>query len=433
MFYGTLPTINNGDTIGKSCDFWNRYEEDLALARDVGSNAFRFSLEWSKIEPKRGSIDQSAIQRYQQIIRCIRKNGMEPLATLHHFVHPQWFEELGAFEKEENISLFLDWVRTAFENFGSEITSWATFNEPGVYIFSGYCMGSFPPGKHFRFGLAGRVLKHMMICHSEAYNLMKSLPGGDKAQIGIVHNYMPFEARRGRYGFFVWWTRVLAKLCNVCWGNDILLDYLGTGQLNWQPWALLPLGALSYTDPEGRPPLDWIGLNFYSRVVLNWNLTPGVYKHETKSDLHQSIWPEGFYDAMRRFARLKRPVYITETGIADKADTLRGEWAESYFRAVEHAVADGYDVRGLMYWTLVDNFEWAFGWAPRFGLWEWEVTEPSQRRTERKSTQTVIRRLFKELPAKVEAMWSEGMRGSVQATTSPHREAEAAQPLLSAV
>ena len=92
--------------------------------------------------------------------------------------------------------------------------------------------------------------------------------GGDKAQIGIVHNYMPFEARKGRWGLFVWWTRVLAKMCNVCWGNDIILDYLGIGCLNWQPLTPIPLAGVSYTDPQGRPPMDWIGLNFYSRCLF---------------------------------------------------------------------------------------------------------------------------------------------------------------------
>lgn len=101
-----------------------------------------------------------------------------------------------------------------------------------------------------------------------AKTAVNNVAGGEKAQIGIVHNLMPFEARKGRYGLFVWWTRVLAKVCNVCWGNDIILDYLGTGQLNWAPLAPIPLGATSYTDPQGRPPMDWIGLNFYSRCPL---------------------------------------------------------------------------------------------------------------------------------------------------------------------
>ncbi|BDA42798.1 6-phospho-beta-galactosidase [Coccomyxa sp. Obi] len=415
-FYDTLPTISNGDTIGKSCDFWNRFEEDLALARDIGSNAFRFSIEWSKIEPRRGEIDKASVARYHQIISCIKKNGMEPLATLHHFVHPQWYEELGAFEKEENISLFLDYVRLAYKEFGSQITSWCTFNEPGVYTFSGYCMGSFPPGKHFHFGLAGRVLKHLMISHTEAYKLIKSMPGGETAQVGIVHNYMPFEARAGKWWLLIWWNRALAALCNHTWGNDTILDFLGTGVLNWRPLGPL-FCRVSYSCPHGRPPLDWVGLNYYSRVVLDWKLTPTVYNYEKESDLHQSIYPQGFYDAIRKFARLKRPVYVTETGIADKSDKLRAEWAETYFRALEHAVADGYDVRGLMYWTLIDNFEWAFGWAPRFGLFEWEHTKDSQERTERESTKTTIRRLFRELPAKVEEMWSDGLRHSVRAST----------------
>lgn len=89
--------------------------------------------------------------------------------------------------------------------------------------------------------------------------------GGEEAQVGIVHNYMPFEARKGKHWLLVWWTRVLAKICNVCWGNDIILDYLGTGQLNWQPLAPFPVAGVSYTDPQGSPPMDWLGLNFYSR------------------------------------------------------------------------------------------------------------------------------------------------------------------------
>ncbi|KAK9824973.1 hypothetical protein WJX81_001475 [Elliptochloris bilobata] len=403
---GLLPSILNNDRVGKSTDFWDRYEADLRLARDLGSNAFRFSIEWSRIEPARGQICAPALLRYHKMVDCMISLGMEPMATLHHFVHPQWFEELGAFEREENIALFLAWCRLAFQEFGGKVSSWCTFNEPGVYTFSGYCMGGFPPAKAMHLRTAGRVLKHMLIAHTDAYRLIKGMPGGERAQVGIVHNWMPYEAKRSRAGRFVWWPSVLMRLADRCWGNREILDFLRTGVLDWRPMG--PCTRVRYAAPGGPPPTDWVGLNYYSRVVMDWRCQVVAYPWEKLSDLRQAIHPEGFYNAIKEFSKVEKPIFITETGIADARDTLRAEWAEAYFRAVEHAIADGHDVRSFLYWTLVDNFEWAFGWAPRFGLYAWDHADPEQKRVERKSTATVVRRLFKSFPARVEELWAQG-------------------------
>lgn len=228
-------TIENGDVCGASCDFWNRYDEDLDRAASLGSNCFRLSLEWSRLQPEGPgmALDEEAVQRFHAILDATRAKGMEPFVTLHHFVHPMWFERMGAFEREENISLFVEYSIAAFREFRPKARFWATFNEPGLASFAGHVHGSFPPGKISRFFGAGRHFLNMLRAHTEAYEAMKSLPGGTEASIGIVHNWFRFEpAKSCCVPPYVYW---IASFLNKLWGNDILLNYLRTGVFDWNP------------------------------------------------------------------------------------------------------------------------------------------------------------------------------------------------------
>ena len=171
------PAILGNTPCGASSGFWDgRFDADAELAKSVGSNCMRLSLEWSRIVPKPGVVDEGAVARYRDIFDSFEKRGMEVLVTLHHFVHPAWFDEAcGGFESDEGLRHFVEWSKIAFGAFGRRIASWCTFNEPGVFASSGYCTGFFPPGKLFRMKTAGEVLLRMLRSHTAAVKEMRRM------------------------------------------------------------------------------------------------------------------------------------------------------------------------------------------------------------------------------------------------------------------
>ena len=238
---GLRPAILGGTPCGRSSGFWDgRFAADAELARSVGSNCMRLSLEWSRVVPRPGVVDAAAVARYREIFDALERRGMEVLVTLHHFVHPSWFDAVcGGFESDEGLRHFVEWSKVAFAAFGNRVASWCTFNEPGVFASSGYCTGFFPPGKVFHLKTAGEVLLRMLRSHSAAVKEMRRMSaamhsggggggggggrggGGGGASrkaskkpssssssstrqgpkqvprhsFGIVHNVMPYEAK----------------------------------------------------------------------------------------------------------------------------------------------------------------------------------------------------------------------------------------------
>ena len=158
---------------------------------------------------------------------------MEPFVTLHHFVHPLWFEKLGGFEKEENIALFVEYSMATFKEFSSRAKFWTTFNEPGVTSFAGFIYGSFPPGKMGRINGYGKHILSMLKSHTAVYKAIKAMPGGDEASIGLVHNYFWFEPKKSCCTPL--YVRFVASVLNKMWGNELILNYLKTGVYDYNP------------------------------------------------------------------------------------------------------------------------------------------------------------------------------------------------------
>ncbi|MEW5309554.1 MAG: hypothetical protein WDW38_001436 [Sanguina aurantia] len=389
MGWSAIRGLHN---IDNNTDFWNRYKEDIGLAKQLGCTSFRFSIEWARVEPKRGCIDPSAVQWYHDILDCLAEHGMEPNATLHHFVHPGWFEDLGGFTKEANIPIFVGWAVKAFELWGDRIKLWATFNEPTCYMFLGWIVGIAPPAKMLDFTGAGRVLQIMLKCHTAAYHAMRKLPGGEKAQIGLVSHHMHFLTRGN--GLLYCAAKPLAHWLTYWLGWDVVDHWMLTGEFKWK----LPLVGdwIVEKDPAGKPPCDWWGINYYSRCVLSWYLQPTTLNKELLTDMYYPVYPEGLYHAIERSSAYGIPMYVTETGVADALDTKRAVMIDTYFKEVLRAIGDGYDVRGFYYWTLVDCFEWATGYAMKFGLYAWEP-DGSKDRMLKDGSRPLIR-FYKTLP-----------------------------------
>mmetsp|Transcript_6320 Transcript_6320/g.13946 ORF Transcript_6320/g.13946 Transcript_6320/m.13946 type:complete len:545 (-) Transcript_6320:1206-2840(-) len=390
--YLGVRTTMGKHRINKSCEFWDRYREDIKLAHDVGSNTFRFSFEWGRIEPKRGQIDKEAIKRYHEILDALEELGMEPNATLWHFTHPLWFEDLGAFTKEENIALFVEYSRMVFKEFGSRIRLWATFNEPTCYSFLAYIAGMAPPGWIMNLTGSGTALLNILRAHTATYRALKALPGGSAASIGLVHHHITFMAQGN--GLLHSLAQYMADWMEYWWGWDVVDHFMQTGEFEWR---LPVLGTwIKWKDPQGKPPCDWWGINFYSRVVLSWRLSSSCMMGEVMTDMYYPIYPEGMYKAIVRSSKYGVPMYITETGIADSRDDRRAIMIDTYFKEMLRALAEGYDVRGFYYWTLIDNFEWAAGFTMRFGLYRWEP-DGSVDRVLREGSKVLVR-FYKTLP-----------------------------------
>jgi beta-glucosidase len=405
------PTIHNGQKTGVACDHWNRYVDDIKLVKDIGFNACRFSVDWSMIEPVQGQCNQAAIDHYHAEIDEMLSQGLIPMITMHHFVHPQWFEALGAFEKIENIELFKNFCIKIFQEFGDKVKLWCTINEPGPFIFQGYINKAFPPGV-CNLQKAGEVLRNMLIAHVLVYRVLKAMPQGQSASIGLVHQYLTFEP----YNDWNIIEKAPTYFLNYVF-NDVILNFLKTGKFSFKIPMLIPfLASVSITDEikalfpdlqlNNLPYGDFIGLNFYSRVVIqqvNWNvfgqdaIVPSCKQGEVMTDMPYPMYAEGIYKAICDVAQLGLPIYITENGIADAKDDRREQFFKDYLGQVSRALKDGYDIRGWFYWSFMDNFEWNDGYGPRFGLYE--VDFDTLERTPRQS----VAWLQHVLKARVEA------------------------------
>ena len=375
------PRIHNGDKSILAADHWNRYPDDIKLMKDLGVNHYRFSIEWSKIEPQNGDYNVESIQHYRDLCDSLIKNNITPVVTLHHFTHPTWFEKLGAFEKKENIDHFIEYSEYAFNNLKDLVPIWCTINEPSVFVSQGYFNGIFPPGKKDPV-LAATVLENLLFAHTKTYKHLKSLNGGNNAQIGLVKNIFQFDPLR-RWHILDW---AFSKVLNNVFTHSTL-DYFKKG---YSTFSLPGMVKKHMENNDAVGAMDFIGLNYYSRMHVKGqaNLTePFVFEKRAKdiqTDMDYALYPEGFYEALHTISTLKKPIYVTENGVADQGNNIREIFIKRYLYALHKGLQDGLDIRGYFYWTLMDNFEWAEGYKMKFGLYE--VDFETQERTLRESS-----------------------------------------------
>ena len=375
--------IHNGQRSGLAADHWNRYPEDIRLMKELGLSHYRFSVEWSRIEPELGEIDEQALNHYRKICQELITAGITPVVTLHHFSHPAWFEELGSFEKDVNIQYFINFSEIVFNTLNDLVPIWCTINEPAVFVSQGYFNGVFPPGKK-NPQLAGVVMQNLLNTHVRVYRHLKTLPGGDKVQIGLVKNIFQFDPVR-RWHILDWF---FSKILNNIFTNDPI-HFLNSGKFSFY---LPGMAKISIENSDAAGSLDFIGLNYYSRFHVKGQLNPQepfifeTRQQDVQTDMPYSIYPEGFYRALHTISQLDRPIYVTENGIADDDDDQRAMFIRRYLYAMHRAIHDGLDIRGYFYWTLMDNFEWSEGYRMKFGLYDVDFT--TQERTLREGSKT---------------------------------------------
>lgn len=321
---------------GITVDHYHRYAEDLAIAKSLGLNAYRFSLEWSRIEPKQGIFDSSEIERYRQMIRSVRTMGIEPFVGLWHWTEPLWFTEKGGWESKDAVDFFSSYVQKVIEELGNEARYWIPVNEIEVYAGCSYILGVWPPQKRNLFSY-NKVTRNLIKAHNAAYKIIKSL--NKNAQAGSALSYTYYKAASG-----------ISKPFNV------LIARLADWHLNHHI-------RKSIVDNS-----DFMGLNFYQRCVIKGTMIFYSKEKVRRSDMGWELYPQGILLALRDLRKYKKPIFITENGLADSQDKYRAWFIRTTLSYVAQAISEGIDVKGYFYWSLLDNFEWDKGFWPEFGL-----------------------------------------------------------------
>lgn len=372
-----------GERSGAACDHWHRFAEDFELAHGLGHNAHRFSLEWSRLEPQPGVWDERAFDHYRDVLEAQRHKGLEPILTLNHFTLPQWAARQGGWLSEAVIARFDALAREAARRYGELVRFWITLNEPMVYAYKSYLEGTWPPGER-NFELARKVVRGLLFAHVRAYvglheearRLGRSAP-----RVGVAHHVISFFPCRpwSPFDHFAAWAR--RQLAT--W---YFLTSCQTGRI---------AAGLAREKLPAKRALDFVGVNYYSRDFVHfdgWGMPRMMgrvcsLEHHRgagpRNDMDWEIYPQGLYLELKRLARLGLPLMVTENGICTQQDAVRTEFIRSHVAAVGRAVAEGVPVIGYLYWSLLDNFEWADGFGPRFGLVD--VEYKTQRRAVRPS------------------------------------------------
>ncbi len=384
-FLSKASPIDYEHTVGLSAAGWDHLFEDIALMKALGVNALRFDLPWADLNPEEHCWNEEAFALYDRYIDALLAQGITPLVTLYHWVHPLWFHERGGWEEADNIKYFIRFCKRVFRRYGDRIRLWCTINEPTVISACGYIMGSHAPGIKNRRYRAGRVLLNLCRAHVEVYYAIKKLPYGDQCKVCLVHQIAKFEPRQGHpLRPLNSINKILAKTFNKNFAHDVILDFFKTGDFSYHVVGNKYIEARDERAPHS---LDFIGLNFYASVTLGpW---PTCHYGETMTDMVWAIRPHSMYEGIKDVARLGVPIVITENGIPDARDDRREQWIVGNLNAVKRAMIEGYDIRGFFYWSFLDNFEWNMGHEKKFGLYAVDTLSPhmkDKKRTLRKGS-----------------------------------------------
>lgn len=347
---------------GAACDWWNRAEEDFDRMQAMHQNAHRLSIEWSRIEPREGVWDESSLARYRDMVAGLVARGIEPMVTLHHFTIPLWIAEQGGWENEKIVLWFERYVRKVVSALHDLTTVWCTINEPGVMIGQTYVLGRWSPAKK-DLNAALHAGINVMRAHAAAYHTIHEIQPG--AQVGLAHHMIDWKPWR------VWAiadqvaTRVVRHMF-----HDAILSTIVWGTMH------IP-GRRTILMPEIANTLDWIGVNYYQRYRVIFDI---FHKKDvpaadirTRADVWRGpgLWgeihPQGMFDTLLNvWKRYRIPLYITENGIPDETDQNRPNFIITHLHQLWNAIRHGIPVKGYYFWSLVDNFEWTEGYDPRF-------------------------------------------------------------------
>ena len=350
--------IADGSSPVRATDHWNRWREDTGLMADLGLQVYRMGIEWSRIEPTPGDFDTESIARYREEIQVVRDAGIEPMVTLHHFSHPSWFEATGGWASEVAVETWLRFVRFVVTHLDDLVTDWCTINEPNVFVTGGYLFGEFPPGHTNDWKAIRKVLHAMARAHCLAYDLIHEVQ--PEAKVGFAHHLRVFDPLNARNPLH----RLLART-NALLFQEVITDAFLAGR-----FARILGGQPEDVRPARR--YDWLGINYYSRTAVS-KMDDGTFPNSPVNDLGWEIHPEGLVTVARWLhERHPGPIWVTENGTCDNGDPASGaleSFRSRYLHDHLKAMAEsGLPFERYYHWCFVDNWEWAEGEVPRFGI-----------------------------------------------------------------
>ncbi len=333
---------------GDACDQLNRYDSDIALCAALGFDNYRFSIEWSRIEPEPGEFSIAALDHYRRVLASCHAHGIEPVVTFHHFTTPRWVVAEGGWHTASTVDRFLRFAEKSVNHLGDLIGTACTINEPNIVSFVGYQMGFFPPGStdDAEFAAANT---NFIDAHRRVVPILKGGPGD--FPVGLTLSMADYQAVPPDD------SDAIARRDQIrAVSEDQFLDIVGKD--------------------------DFLGVQVYSRTRVGANSVLGGEEGVPTLPMGYEFWPESLAACLRRawdYTGGSVPLLVTENGIGTDDDPQRIEYVQRALEGVLACIDDGIDVRGYTYWSLMDNFEWAFGYRPRFGIIE--VDRATQRRT----------------------------------------------------
>jgi beta-glucosidase len=369
------PHIYQGQSAAVACDSWNRWRDDLDAMLALGVNAYRLSIDWSRLQPGPSQpLDDRVVARYREQLAALRAAGVRPVVTLYHFTLPLWAGDAQHFgwESTATAEQLADFCGRAGDAFGDLVDEWITINEPNVVAVNGWLRGEFPPGHSGDQQGMAHALERQLIAHAKcsaalrAHDTVDADGDGRATFIGLAHHVRIFEPASP--------SPLDAEVAGLTdsFFNASVPDALATGRIQ-----LSVPGSVSLDEsvPGLKGSADFLGLNYYTRDFIRADLTdPSLSVQYTPTDrptnsLGWDIYPEGLERSLVRFARYKLPLVITENGTTTEDDSARADFLRAHLYALDRARAEGVDVRGYLHWSLLDNFEWAEGYRAHFGLY----------------------------------------------------------------
>lgn len=427
-YYWTMPKSEGGMGAGKghvgdAVGTYSNPELDIELIKELGLDDYRFSIEWARVEPERGVIDEDALQHYSDFIDALLEAGIRPNISVYHFSNPIWVfgedmtcpedgpnnENLCGWDHPDGVEMILESLgahaKLLAERFGDRVDNWVTLNEPVNYIIASYGAGYFPPGRTYLLdailkpGAVGeasfeelvKLFRNYLRAHVVIYDAIKAADttaateGAEPANVGLTLNVAEWQAsRKGK------WSDNQDDI-DAANRMKYLYHFLFMDALTHGTFDPELSGNGSEAQPDWKGKIDWLGLQYYFRTGVTGAITliprlnlmmcfppynfGSCVRPEDRTKwvptMDYEYFEEGLYNIISEFGTryTEMPIVITEAGIAANNGVRRAENIVRSFEQIDRAIQDGYDVRGYYHWSLTDNFEWHLGFGPHFGLY----------------------------------------------------------------
>lgn len=397
-FCATPGKVLNGDSGARACEHYLRWADDVELIASLGVDAYRFSIAWPRVLNEQGQLNPKGLDFYRRLLDRLAERGLKSFVTLYHWDLPQYLEDRGGWLNRDTAYRFADYADQITRALSGRVTAWTTHNEPWCAAYLGYGNAHHAPGLN-SIPAATQAMHHLLLGHGLALPAIRA--NDPTARVGLVANVSPAYAATDTQE-----DRRAATLYDA-YQNGWVIDPLLRGEYPEELWQMWPDSAPRVQSEDMRiisTPMDYLGLNYYSRALVaadgdnafRWVYDPDV----ERTQMDWEVYPQGLQDILeglqRRYQNLP-PIYITENGMAsaDKVvgnevdDTQRLAYLNSHLAACSRAMCNGVAVHGYFVWSLMDNFEWAYGYERRFGIVHVDYT--SQVRTLKRSGRAYAR------------------------------------------